>query len=221
MIPWRLEGDKMKVQSELEYKEEKQSAQDYEEEMSEQECENEENSNKEFNDEEQTEEACAKSNMITEKVLMQFVNWLQGIDGGRREQKTAKNYAAGVSSIIYAADTANFSIISIFNAKLGREKWLIPLEKKRQPGTCKSYLGSLSKFLRFLMVENLPEITVKQDDIRTLKEQVQECSTRRQRDSVVRAGDLNREDPGSNPRLGLLNGIVLGNTRGKFTTICK
>ena len=35
---------------------------------------------------------------------------------------------------------------------------------------------------------------------------------RRQRGSVVRAGDLNTEDPGSNPRLGLLNGFVLGDT---------
>ena len=36
----------------------------------------------------------------------------------------------------------------------------------------------------------------------------------RQRVSVVRAGDLNTEDPGSNPRLGLLNGFVLGDTIG-------
>ena len=31
---------------------------------------------------------------------------------------------------------------------------------------------------------------------------------------MVRAGDLNTEDPGSNPRLGLLNGFVLGDIRG-------
>ena len=44
---------------------------------------------------------------------------------------------------------------------------------------------------------------------------------RRQRDSVVRAGDLNAGDPGSNPRLGLLNEFVLGDPRGKFTMLCK
>ena len=47
----------------------------------------------------------------------------------------------------------------------------------------------------------------------------------RQRDSVVRAGDLNTdlntEDPGLKSRLGLLNGFVLGDPRGKFTTLCK
>ena len=42
-----------------------------------------------------------------------------------------------------------------------------------------------------------------------------------QRGSVVRAGDLNTEDSGSNPQLGLLNGFVLGDTRGKFTMLCK
>ena len=36
---------------------------------------------------------------------------------------------------------------------------------------------------------------------------------------MVRAGDLNAEDLGSNPQLGLLNGFVLGDPRGKFTTL--
>ena len=44
---------------------------------------------------------------------------------------------------------------------------------------------------------------------------------RRQRGSVVRVGDLNAEDMGSNSRLGLLNEFVLGDIRGKFTTLSK
>ena len=43
----------------------------------------------------------------------------------------------------------------------------------------------------------------------------------RQLGSVTRAGDLNTEDPGSNHWLGLLNGFVPGDTRGKFTNLCK
>ena len=43
----------------------------------------------------------------------------------------------------------------------------------------------------------------------------------RQRGSVVRVRDLNTEDPGSNPRLRLLNELVVGDPRGKFTTLCK
>ena len=42
----------------------------------------------------------------------------------------------------------------------------------------------------------------------------------RQSGLVVRVGDLNVEDPGLNPRLGLLNEFVLGDPRGKFTTLC-
>ena len=45
-------------------------------------------------------------------------------------------------------------------------------------------------------------------------------SSRKQRGSVVRVGDLNTEDPGSNPRLGLLNEFVFGDPRGKSTTLC-
>ena len=44
---------------------------------------------------------------------------------------------------------------------------------------------------------------------------------RRRRGSVVRVGDLNAEDLGSNPQLGLRNEFVLGDPRGKFTTLCK
>ena len=47
------------------------------------------------------------------------------------------------------------------------------------------------------------------------------CSIRRQHGSVVRAGDLNAGGPGSNPRPGLLNEFILGDPRGKFTTLCK
>ena len=38
---------------------------------------------------------------------------------------------------------------------------------------------------------------------------------------MVRVGDLNAEDPGSNPRLKLLNKFVLGDSRDKFTTLSK
>ena len=43
----------------------------------------------------------------------------------------------------------------------------------------------------------------------------------RQHGPVVRVGDLNGEDPGSNPRHGLLDEFVLGDPRDKFTTLCK
>lgn len=38
---------------------------------------------------------------------------------------------------------------------------------------------------------------------------------------MVRVGDLNTEDPGLNPWLGLPNGFAFGDPGGKFTMLCK
>ena len=40
------------------------------------------------------------------------------------------------------------------------------------------------------------------------------------KDTHLKYSQLNAEDPGSNPRLELLNEFVLGDTRGK-STLCK
>ena len=58
--------------------------------------------------------------------------------------------------------------------------------------------------------------TVVTNDVNTIVRML-----RRQCGSVVRVGALNAGDPHSNPRLGLLNEFVLGDPRGKFTTLCK
>ena len=38
---------------------------------------------------------------------------------------------------------------------------------------------------------------------------------------MIRVGDLNAEDLGSNLLLGLLNDFVFGYPKGKFTMLCK
>ena len=38
---------------------------------------------------------------------------------------------------------------------------------------------------------------------------------------VVRVGDFNVEVPGLNSRFGLVNEFLLGDPKGKFTTLCK
>ena len=90
---------------------------------------------------------------------------LKGIDGGCREDKTARQYTSQISSIIQAVDPHGFNVTSILSVKDLREKWLTP-ENRRRPGTCKAYLGSLSKFLRFLMVENPDNILPSQESVR-------------------------------------------------------
>ena len=83
---------------------------------------------------------------------MRFQTWLQGIDGGRWEVRTAKQYAAQIYAIISAVDPLNLDA-PIMDKKILRDKWLSELEKKRKPGTCKVYLGALAKCLCFLIVE--------------------------------------------------------------------
>ena len=116
----------------------------------------------------------ASSNAVTEEILGQFKKWLQGIDGGRREEKTAKQYTSQIFAIIQAIDPKNLTVASTLSVKALRDKWLTPLEKQRRPGTCKAYLRSLSKFIRFLMVENPSNILKSQEDAWKVKEQVLE-----------------------------------------------
>ena len=89
---------------------------------------------------------------------------LKGIDGGCRDDEIARQYTSQISSIIQAVDPHGFNVTSILSVKDLRDKWLTP-EKRGRPGTCKAYLGSISKFLRFLMVEN-PDILPSQESVR-------------------------------------------------------
>uniref|UniRef100_A0A6P8J4E2 Uncharacterized protein LOC116308589 n=1 Tax=Actinia tenebrosa TaxID=6105 RepID=A0A6P8J4E2_ACTTE len=119
-------------------------------------------------------QVAATSNATTEKILEGFKTWLQGIDGGRRDLQTSRKYCSQVSAIIRAVDPVQGTVASLLDMKNLRDKWLTPLEKKRKPGTCKSYLGFLSKFLRFLIVENPSEIVQNQEHAQKVKEQVNE-----------------------------------------------
>ena len=115
------------------------------------------------------------SNKRTEETLDQFFKWLTGIDGGRREEKTAtKQYVSQARNIVKKVDPEYHRVSSLVSTRLVRDNWLDPLEKSRRPGTCKSYLGSLSKFFRFVMVEKPSGLKVKFDAVRAAKEQVHE-----------------------------------------------
>ncbi|KAK3733046.1 hypothetical protein QZH41_000592 [Actinostola sp. cb2023] len=100
----------------------------------------------------------ACSNASTERILEQFKTWLQ--------------------AIISAIDPNNRNIKSVFFKKNLRDKWLANLEKTKKPGTCKSYLASLSRFLRFIMVEKPEGLEECKEDANKIREQVQEwmCS---------------------------------------------
>ena len=90
------------------------------------------------------------------------------------------------------------------------------MEKRLEPAEMRFY----RKMLRISWVQKVTNMAVLKKMKRPLMDTIRERQWR-QRGSVVRVGDLNAEDPGSNPRLGLLNEFILCDPRGKFTTLCK
>ena len=67
---------------------------------------------------------------------------------------------------------------ALLNKKDLRDKWLQNMEKIKRPETCKVYLGCLSKFLRFVAVEEPQGLESLRDEALNVREQVQEwmCS---------------------------------------------
>ncbi|XP_048578760.1 uncharacterized protein LOC5499247 [Nematostella vectensis] len=130
----------------------------------------------------------------TDKILDAFLQWLQGIDGGRRELRTAKQYVAQVHAIIKDVDPDELRIDSILNKKHLRDKWLQKLERNRKPGTCKAYLGSLSRFLRFLVVEKLEDLKLTEEHVTKVRVQVQEWSASFKKPFKERRWEKHQED---------------------------
>ena len=107
-------------------------------------------------------------------VLDSFKDWLQGLDGGDRELRTAKQYVSQISAIISQIDPVQQSVSCILNKKDLRDKWLEKMKKNKKPGTCKSYLGSLARFLRFVIVERPQSLEGYAEQAAEIREQVQE-----------------------------------------------
>jgi hypothetical protein len=82
-----------------------------------------------------------------------FQTWLQSTDGGRKCEKSAKQYAFQVG-VIFGAIDENASVSSLWNKKLV-SKFLSEDAVERQflPGTVKSYLSSLRHWYSYVLAE--------------------------------------------------------------------
>ena len=65
----------------------------------------------------------------TEEMLDKFFKWLTGVDEGRREQKTTKQYLDEVRRIAKKVDPAYHRVNSLAFTRLICDKWPDPLEK--------------------------------------------------------------------------------------------
>ena len=94
------------------------------------------------------------SSSINDKVILSnFHDWLKGPDGGRKDNKCSKQCARQVQMVMQQINPKKQAITDLLSKMTLRDKWLVPVEKKKQPGTVKSYLGTLNQFFIFLHAE--------------------------------------------------------------------
>ena len=182
--PESLFGESDSTEDEDEEEEEKEEEEEETEEENENENDEEEDDDNEIEDDEEEEDKGETNrktssprvikNPITKKLLETFVQWLQSIDGGRRNPRSAKMYGATMSKIIHLLDPTEQKISYLLEKNQLREQWLIQSEKTLQPGTIKSELCTLRTFMTFLRIEKSTGLKVSEKAVTTIQQQIKE-----------------------------------------------
>ena len=84
-----------------------------------------------------------------QKMFKHFREWLQGADGGRKEEHAGNQCSRQVEMVLEYIDWENRDLQNILSKRILRDKWLTPFGKEKHPGTVKSYLASLNHFYIF------------------------------------------------------------------------
>ena len=107
-----------------------------------------------------------------EGVFTKFEEWLQGPDGGRKDERCAVQCSRQVQLVIEYIDKEQPNLSNILHKQILRDKWLSKFEKEKRPGTVKSYLGALNQFYIFLECESPPQIDVPSEVLSCLRAQI-------------------------------------------------
>ena len=102
------------------------------------------------------------SSSINDKVILSnFHDWLKGPDGGRKDNKCSKQCTRQVQMVMQQINPKKQAITDLLSKMTLRDKWLVPVEKKKQPGTVKSLdlLPSFSFFYMQNVARNLKSST--------------------------------------------------------------
>lgn len=110
----------------------------------------------------EVDDSSGKEELETDDMLKQYYEWLVEVDGGYRDEKSAKQYQTQVKSVIRKLkelsqkdEHKNLSGSELLTLE-GQEgvtllkKWLTYTVKKYQPGTVRSYLMSIRLFYKYL-----------------------------------------------------------------------
>ncbi|XP_068689985.1 uncharacterized protein [Montipora foliosa] len=126
-------------------------------------------------------------------LIVDFENWLQSPDGGKKDVKTAKQHASQVKRILFVIDIDK-KVSSLLDFGLLKEKFVKHAEEKYVAETIKSYLTSLQHFYSFLLSEKPKEITASCELISQLREKMRRWSTSYKRSSLKRKWERREED---------------------------
>ena len=128
-------------------------------------------------------------------VLGKFAEWMLSADGGRRDEKTAKQHSSQLFGMLKAIDETE-DINSLLDLELVRNVFLkcYVVDKNYEVGTIKSYLMSLRHFFSFLLSSKPAEMDFSADDVKAAREKVQMWSTSYRRESSVRKWQKLEED---------------------------
>ena len=113
----------------------------------------------------------AAADASLQKIFYTFETWLKGSDGGQKNERAAVQCRRQVEMVVSYIGGPKPSLDNILRKRILRDQWLNKFEKEKQPGTIKSYLGSLNQFYRFLKCENVG-VNASSERLSSLSEQV-------------------------------------------------
>lgn len=98
-----------------------------------------------------------------------FYNWLISVDGGLKPIRSAVQHRNVVMKVVHMLDQTGKDYSKLFS-RSEMNLWVSYCEnKKRKPGTIKTYLGSVKQFYDFLLVNDLPMLNVSAGEITKIK----------------------------------------------------
>ncbi|CAB4033290.1 Neurofilament medium polypeptide, partial [Paramuricea clavata] len=135
------------------------------------------------------------SDDVDEMTDGKFAEWMLSADGGRRDEKTAKQHSSQLFGMLKAIDETE-DINSLLDLELVRNVFLkcYVVDKNYEVGTIKSYLMSLRHFFSFLLSSKPAEMDCSADDVKAAREKVQMWSTSYRRESSIRKWKKLEED---------------------------
>lgn len=126
------------------------------------------------------------------EVLVMLANWLQSPDGGKKDEKTAKQHVSQIKNILSLID-AERRVMSLFDCSLLNEKFVKYAEQKYVPQTIKSYFMSLRHFYSYVLAEK-PVIDATTELVTQMMEKVKRWSSSYKRSSQKRKWEKMEED---------------------------